>query len=260
MTDSISINGALTDKPPLPLDTLLSANFVWQMITVFGRRVVKAEWAVEVVQRAYNTLYGDSTHLTAPLLEQEVKALLNANGLPERGGAVVSLYLFPGGMRVLSCERQLAWREFSHQTGLRAESVSYDAPFDAIPSAAALAAHTCALAMARRTGSDIALHEVAGQYVSAGQWPLFAVTGGTPEQRGRIIAPPTCDSVQRRLGLAACRAAGLTVAERPLPAAEVATLEELFAVTPSGIASIFELPAAPTLSHSLAARIVAHLK
>lgn len=176
--DKVLFNGVpRTFGDDMAPDELLGRHFVKHQITVFGRRVVGG------------------------MFEQEAVKVLDINGYPAGGGAVVAAYVWDD-MTMVSVARQLPWRDFFHTKGLT------ELPAD---------------------------------------FPVFAVV------RGCVVALPFGNTIQRELGLAACRAAGLAVEERTLRDGE--ELEELFAVTPAGIASVQEA-GGKLLPHSLAARIL----
>lgn len=262
--DLVCVDGAMVrfgDR--FPPDTLLAANFVYQKVAVFGRRTAAAEWAAEIAGGSYKVLYGHAAGITGGIIEREAAALLDANGYPAECGAIVAIYLIPNDadvpVRLLSCERQLVWRDYSVSTGGRAAVVPCDAPFVGHRTAASLAAQTCATAYARRLGFSSALCENgSGALVTLGDSPVFAAASG------RIFtAPPdpAADSVERRIGIEVCESAGLYVSESAVTATDLPDIEELFALTPQGIESIREVGGnARALSHSLANNLLAHLK
>ncbi len=217
--DLISVNGELSPFGNFAPDELLSANFVYQKIAVFGRKVRDANKATQTLTGACKALFG--IYLCWDGLEQEIVSLLDANHYPERGGALVAAYVFPDGMRMLSCERQLVWSEFSHTTGVRALVVPYDVSFAGYPTASSLAAHGAATQFARIRGFDVAIGEnSAGMTIGLGEWPIYGVSGGE-------------------------------IIEGPLVVCDLDRLDEIFAPTPWGITSIGELNGR-YLPHSMA--------
>ncbi len=214
------------------------------------------EQTAEVVNAAYEALYSHYAGLTAEVLEREIVELMDANDYPHGGGAVVVLYLIPqagGAIRMLSCERQLAWDRHAHTTGVRALVVPYDLSFAAYRTAAALAAHGCAQAYARRSGYDAAVGQGAsGALWGVGDAPLFAATGE------RVVVATAGDGVERRSGIAACRKAGLEVYEGAVMGEELGGFDEIFAITPQGVTSVGEIDGR-VLPHSLARMVLKYL-
>ncbi len=274
--ERVSIDGRVGEFGDFAPDELLSANFVYQKVAVFGRRVVAPELAVEVLNTAYAALYSDASgryaderlsadrcgdgylHANMEILQSdtmahEITALLDANGYPVAGGALVAVYVFPDAegraVRLISCEKQLAWRDFSHTTGVKALVLPCDVPFAGYRTAASLTAQTCAKLYARRRGLDAAISEnAAGILTTLDDAPLFVAAGG------RVFAAPAAESAERRMGMTACSAAGLELHEQCFTVADLPHFDEIFAFTPQGVTSVGEL-GGRSLPHSLAARV-----
>ncbi len=249
--ERVSIDGRLAEFGGLSPDELLAANFVYQKIAVFGRRVIAPGLAAETIAAACKALYDNSPTLDG--LPGEITALLDANGYPAGGGALVAVYVLPDGTRLISCEKQLAWRNISRTTGVRAMVVPCEVPFAGYRTAASLAAQNCAGLYARRRGFDMAICEnAAGVFTTLSDAPLFAAAGDS------VLVAPSADCMERRMGVAACLAAGLKVLEQGFTAADLPRFDEVFAVTPQGIVSVGELDGR-SLPHSLALRVLTSL-
>lgn len=259
--DRVSINGTVAsfgDSAFTP-DTLLAANFIYQKIHTLAHRPLQAQWAAEILETSYMALYGRAAGVSAELLATETGALLRANNYPQ-ASTLVALYIIPDGrpVRMLSCEKQLVYKGYAVTTGLKCAVVPYEWPFPQHRTAVSLAAHTYAADYVRRKGFDAAISEnAAGVMVSLGENPLFAVAGN--KALTLSIEDGAADSVERRLGIMACEDAGLTVCEHPLATADVAGFDELFGVTPQGIASIQQV-GGRLLPHSLAKNLLPYLK
>lgn len=272
--DLVCLDGRITEfgKAVPDPDALLSANFIYQKIHVLGRTTLHAAWHAEIAEVSYGALYGREAAgspealrpgaVSAEVLEQEVRALLDANRYPQ-ASTLVTLYLIPSEsgepQRLLSCERQLLYKGYAMwHTGLRCAVVPYEYPFAPHKTAVSLAAHTYAAGYARRKGFDAAVAENgAGVLTGLGESPLFAGV------RNTVVTTPiddgAADSVERRFGIAVCEDMGLAVAEHPLESAHLGEFEELFAVTPQGIVSVREI-GGRLLPHSLAKTIAERMK
>ena len=259
--DRVSINGAVVpfgDGVMAP-DALLAANFVYQKIHTLAYRPLQAQWAVEIAETSYRALYGRVAGVDAELLAVEAGALLRANNYPA-ASTLVSLYFIPDGppVRLLSCDKQLVYKGYALSTGLRCTVVPYEWPLSQHKTALSLAAHTYAADYARRKGFDAAIAvNGTGAMVSLGDNPLFAVVGD--KALTLSIEDGAADSVERRLGIAACEDAGLTVCEHSLSSDDMERIDELFGVTPQGIASIRQIDGR-LLPHSLAKNLLVYLK
>jgi hypothetical protein len=256
--ERVIIDGRVGEFGALAPDELLAANFVYQKIAVFGRRAMGVRWAAEVLEAAWAAMATPEYGTPQDTLSREITALLDANGYPAGGGVLVAVYVFPDAdgrpVRLISCEKQLVWREMSHSTGVRALVVPCEVPFAGCRTAASLAAQTCAGLYARRRGYDAAICEnAAGVLTTMGDAPLFAA------EANRVFVAPSADSVERRMGIAACRAAGLELYEEGFTAAALPHFDEVFALTPQGITSISELDGR-SLTHSLAAKVIIRCK
>ncbi len=258
--DRVSINGAVGAwGDGFAPDALLSANFIYQKIHTLAYHPLQVQWAVEIAEMSYKALYGREAVISAELLTAEIGALLRANNYPA-ASTLVSLYLIPDGppVRLLSCEKQLVYKGYALQTGLSCTAVPYEWPLPQHKTAVSLAAHTYAADYARRKGFNAAIAENnAGTMVSLGANPLFAVMDDRVLTLS--IEDGAADSVERRLGIVACEDAGLTVCEHPLTVGDIERFDELFAVTPQGIASVREIEGR-VLPHSLARHLLTFLK
>lgn len=258
--DRVSINGVVGPWGEcFAPDALLAANFVYQKIHTLAHHPLQAQWITEIAETSYRALYGRGTGISAELLTAESGKLLKANNYPQ-ASTLVTLYLIPDGppVRLLSCEKQLVYKGYALSTGLRCTVVPYECPLPQHKTAASLAAHTYAADYARRRGFDAPIAaNGADVMVSLGENPLFALIGDralTPS-----IEDGATDSVERRLGIMACEDAGLTVCEHPLSGADIRGFDELFAITPQGIASIREIDGR-LLPHSMAKNLLTYLK
>lgn len=249
--ERVIIDGRVGDLAEFAPDELLAANFIYQKVAVFGRRVVAPGMVAEVLAAACKALYETVPHLDG--LSDEIIKLLDANGYPAAGGVLVAVYILPDGTRLISCEKQLAWREFSNTTGVRAMVVPCEVPFAGYRTAASLAVHNCARLYAARRGFDAAMCENgAGMLMTLDDAPLFAAAGGN------VFVSLSADCVERRMGIEACRKAGLDVDEQGFAASDLPRFDEIFAVTPRGVTSVGELDGR-SLPHSLAAQVLISL-
>ncbi|MCL2561333.1 MAG: hypothetical protein FWE10_03305 [Rikenellaceae bacterium] len=266
--DLVSIDGMVVafGEAGFSPDALLATNFVYQKLHALARRPLHVEWAAEIAERSAESLYGRRAGLTSQSLENEIYALLEANRYPPHGSAFASLYLVPDGekfIRLLSCERQMVFKGYALTTGVRCLVVSYEPPLAHHKTAASLAMHSYTAGYARRKSFDAALAEsAAGVLTGLGEWPVFAIVGDkafTPS-----LADGVPDSVERRLGIAACTEAGLIVCEHALTFSDTADYDELFALTPQGITSICQLVrdgrSSRALPHSMAKNVLAHMR
>lgn len=243
--DLISINGKLRrpEEVPISFDRLMASNFVYQRMHAIGQRVLQAPAHAALAQTAYRSLYGAGSGITENSLREETAALLAANRYMQ-GSVSVMLYLFPDEngkpLRILSCEKQLLYKGYAlWHRGEKAVILPYEYPFPHFKTALSLAAGTYAAQYAQAKGAGIALAENhAGILYGAGDEPLFAVIGNnvltTPVGQG------ACDSVERRLALAACVEAGKRMVEAPLTKELLDEYQELFIATTGGITSVKE--------------------
>ena len=262
--DLVCLDGNITEfgKAIADPDALLSANFIYQKIHVLGRTPLQAAWHAEIAGMSYNALYGQQAGISHEMLEQEVRALLDANRYPQ-ASTLVTLYLIPSEngtpTRLLSCEKQLLYKGYAMwHTGLKCDVIPYEYPFAQHKTAISLAAHTYAADYARRNGFDAAIAENnAGIVTGLGENPLFA------SMRNTVVTTPiddgAADSVERRLCIAVCENCGFDVAEHPIEAARLHDFEELFTITPQGITSV-QTAGGRLLPHSLAKNIASHMK
>lgn len=243
--DLISINGKLhrPEEVPIPFDRLMASNFVYQRIHAMGQRGLQAPAHAELAETAYRSLYGAGSGITENSLREEMSALLAANRYMQ-GSISVMLYLLPDEngkpLRILSCEKQLLYKGYTlWHRGEKAVILPYEYPFPHFKTAMSLAAGTYAAQYAHTKGAEIAIAENhAGVLYGAGDEPLFAVIGNdaltTPVGQG------ACDSVERRLALAACEQADKRVVETALTKELLGEYQELFIATTGGITSVKE--------------------
>jgi branched-subunit amino acid aminotransferase/4-amino-4-deoxychorismate lyase len=237
----------------------LSANFVYQKIHALARKPLHAGAHAELLETSYKTLYGSLPGLTARMLEEDAQALLAANRYPE-GSVQLMVYLFPdeGGakdpLRIISCEKQLLYKGYTlWHAREKAVALPYEYPFPHFQTAVSLAAHSYAANYARRKGAGCVISENShGVMYSAGETPLFAARGNEIVTPG--IGDGACDSVERRLGIAAAEKAGYLLEEIPVTRAELSGYQELFTVATGGVTAIGEC-SGNIYSHSAAARI-----
>ena len=239
--DLICVNGEVTREESLGVDALLGCNFVYQKIHTLEHRPLHVDLHLRLIETSYRTLYGSKSGLARPILEEEIARLLDTNRYPT-GSNLVILYLFPNaeGMpqRLLSCQKQLLYKGYTlWHKNLKATIVPYEYPYPAHQTAVSLTANNYAQRYALRQGFDAALTEnYAGILTGMGEYPLFEVHGReiltTPLENG------VADSVERRLGIWACRHAGWALAEQPIESRQIGTFDELFAVVPQGVVSI----------------------
>lgn len=244
-SDLLSINGKLCRRgeEPLPFDEMMAADFVYQRLHTLGHKVLHAQAHAELADAAYLSLYGTHSGVTAGLLREEAAMALEANRYPH-GSVTVMLYLLPGydgkPIRIISCEKQLLYKGYAlWHAAVKAIVAPYEYPFPHFKTGLSLAAGAYAARYASRKGATIAIAENnSGTLTGIGDEPLFAVMGNramtTPVGQG------ACDSVERRLALAACEKAGMEITETPLSKEMLTEYQELFTVTPGGVVSIRE--------------------
>ena len=263
--DKVSLNGKFVpfEEAGFAPEYLLGVNFVYQKLHALSYETLQANAHVEIAEVSYNALYGQPAGISRTDLESDVRSLLLANRYPAASNQLI-LYLVPpekgAGVpsRLLVCEKQLLYKGYTiWHSGLKALTVPYDYPFPEHKTAASLAAHNCALEYALRKGSQAAICENRdGIAVGVGENPLFALTGEkvftTPIECG------AAESVERRMGIAACQRAGLAVFDEPVECGSLASFDELFTVTPQGVISIAEC-GGKLFPHSMAKKIADHM-
>ena len=243
--DLISINGELIrqEEIPVPFDRLTSSNFIYQRMHVLGRRILHAAAHAKLANTSYRSLYGTESSITEDSLKKETAALLTANRYIH-GSVSVILYLLPDDngkpLRILSCEKQLLYKGYAlWHKGEKAVILPYEYPFSHFKTAMSLTASTYAAQYAQTKGAGIAIAENhSGVLYGAGDEPLFAVIGN--DVMTTPIGQGACDSVERRLALAACEKAEKHVVEAPLSRELLDEYQELFIATTGGITSIKE--------------------
>lgn len=245
-SDLVCFNGKMTAFGDIELtpDILLSANFVYERIHTLGSKALHRDTHIELAEVAYSNLYGASAGLTQSMVDNEVKLLLESNRYPTEGSASVIMYLIPpqdGSKhphRLLSCEKQLLYKGYTlWHTALETISLPYDYPLAPYRTAVSLAAHTYSGEFARRKGAGAALTLNFRRIVTGlGEYPLFAVVNN--EIRTTPIGDGVADSVQRRLGIAACMGTGMILLQQAVEYGQLKEFDELFAVTPQGVVSI----------------------
>ncbi len=244
-------------------DYMSAANFVYQKMHVSAHKPLHAAVHAELLGTAYSTLYGGRCGITAALLEKEVALLSEVNRYPA-GSGQVAVYVFPaehGGepVRILSCEKLLLYKGYTlwHKAE-NAIVLPYEYPFPHFKTAVSLAANTYAAAYAARKNAGCAIAETReGVLYGVGENPLFAVAENT------VFTTPVgdgaCDSVERRLGIAAAEMSGFEVTEIPVAHAQLGEFRELFAVTTAGTTSIRECEG-HIYSHSTAGKIAEQMR
>lgn len=264
--DLISINGEITGAAKTEFDpvNVLGANFIYQRIHTLAHVPLQCAAHAEISEMSYNALYGTSAGLSEHILEKETKAVLSANRYSTASNQIV-LYLFPPAAadapptRMLCCEKPLLYKGYAMQhTGLTAVVTPYEYPFAPHKTAVSLAAHSYAEHYARRMGADAAIAEnYAGVLTGVGENPLFAVV------RDTVFTTPiedgAAESVERRLGIAACGEASLQLVETPVKSQFINDYEELFTVTQQGIVSVRRC-GDRLLPHSMARNLAGWMK
>lgn len=229
--------------PAFDAERLPGGDFIYQKIHTIAHKPLQWEMHMEILETSWQTLYRGQTGITREILHREIAALLDANRYPQ-GGNLVTLCLFPPSdgegdpLRLLFCEKQLLYKGYTlWHDALRAILTPYEYPFAQHKTAVSLAAHNYAEGYARRRGADAAIAEnYRGIVTGVGENPLFAVRGG--EAHTTPIEDGVAESVERRLGLAACESAGLVMLQQPVESAQLREFDELFTVTPQGLVSI----------------------
>ena len=263
--DKICVNGTLVEPANVgqSIDALLSGNFIYQKIHTLGHKVLYRDLHIEIADASYTALYGRDAALSQEMLDRDIALLLRENRYPT-GSNLVVLYLLPPKdegeppIRLLSCEEQMLYKGYvlwhkSFDTLI----TPYEYPFPLHSTAVSLACHTYAQRYARRKGMDAAVTEnYSGILTGMGEHPLFALRGN--EVCTTAIDSGAADSVERRIGIAACEAAGLLVLEQPIEKAQVKAFDEMFAVTPQGIISLRSC-AGRTFPNTMARNIAARL-
>lgn len=260
--DQICYNGEIIVSPPATedIDVLLGNNFIYQRIHTLKHEPLFFDELHEIANTSYNALYGCNFGITAQTIKQNIKLLLAKNRYP-KGSVVVTWYMMPPTVNsatsyILSVTKQLVYEGYVHwHARLNTIILPYEYPFQPHKSAVSLAANNFAQWYAKSKGADAALTQnYEKQVISAGENPLFAV-----RNRQVITTPIVCaasDSVERRLGIAACKSTGLHVVQEPIMADELSQYDELFLVNQQGIESIRSCDFGAPYSH-ITAQLIA---
>lgn len=261
--DLISIDGRLVaphDSGFSP-DALMSCNFIYHNVNTLAHRTLHAQWAAEILEMSYRALYGRSSDVTGEIIDNEAGALLRANGYPP-ASTLVSIYLIPSEngvpVRMMTCRKQLIYKGYAVTVGLECAVVPYDYPFPQHKTAVSLTAHTYAANYAERMGfGGVIAENAAGVMIGVGENPLFVAAGN------KILTPAmddgAADSIERRLGITLCEDSGFGVYEHPVSVRDLLDFDEIFTLTPQGIASIRQA-GDRLFPHSLAKNLLPQLQ
>lgn len=260
-THFISINGVVSkwEASGYEPEMLAGADFVYRKIHTLGHKVLQRDAHIELAERSCRALYGCGAGLTQAGLDAEVAALLARNMYPG-GSNLVMLCLFPpaqGGAaatRLMFCAERMLYKGYAFwHKALSTTAVRYEVPLTEHTTAASLSAHRYMEGFARRHGADVAISVCRdGIATGVGEYPLFALSGNEVYTSPLEVGVP--DTVCRRLGIDACRDAGLLLLQQPIEASNLKSYDELFTVTPQGITAIGSCDG-HLYTHTLARRI-----
>ncbi|MCD8103065.1 MAG: aminotransferase class IV [Alistipes sp.] len=240
----ISINGRIYESGSCGnrLTGLLGTNYTYRNIHTLAGRALHIDAHLALLAHSYATLYGYDPAIDKAALGKNIGEVLYRNSA-SLGSNLIRLVAAPGKEQdradiFIFYLGPMMYQGYSlwHKPQ-RTLPLTYEVPFPVFRTAANLTSHNYALTYARRLGYDAAITvNYAGEAVSLGEDPLFCVRGRevfVADAESRVA-----QSVERLLGIEACRSAGLEVHETAVAADCLTGMDELFAFSPQGLVPV----------------------
>lgn len=242
----IYFNGELTEFPAgTGAERLLSSNYVYAAVNTAGHRPLFLGRHLHFACESYAKLYGQRPEIDPDTISALIPELLYHNRMP-RGCCTVTIYLLPGAAKgriakpdiIMAAGQSTIYAGYElHAIRPKAVVVNYDIPFSGHRTAVSLTAAEYMAGFAERSGASLPVRaNRAGNIVSAGEYPVFAIKGG------KVLAPDSesgaGDSLERELMMWLCEREGLAVEERGIPVTELSKVDELIVFGPYGLQSV----------------------
>lgn len=230
-------------KADYPL--LLRGNYVYAAVNTVGHKPLYLKRHLDFAIGTYRRLYNRRPVLDMSQIASRIPELLFENRLP-RGCNMVTVYLMPPGEEsgpgkpdiIISAGLPTIYDGYELLT-IRPKAVvtNYDMPFSGHRTAVSLTASEYMAGFAAHSGAGLSLRSNrAGNLVSAGDYPVFAL------KNGKIITPAAesgaGNNVEKELMTWALEREGMTVEEGDIPVAELGSVDELMVFGPYGIQSV----------------------
>ena len=250
MADFRIVDTTLTDRPAE--DSAMP--FVYQHIRVRDLQLPELAAHAAVAAAAAHRIFGIDFRPDLRLTDSLCRQMLLRNRYPQELSACVLMQLCADGTAHYRCDGIFAHNGLTFNP-VRPEAVSfcYDIPFGDSPTSVRLAAHTAAMAAARRQGMRAVVRcNAAGELATACDAPVFAVFGR------RIVTPPAEPSVERDRAVTAAVRAGYELSESIVERAMLTRADELFYSDCRGITALARCDGrtyADIIARSVAARL-----
>lgn len=247
ISGKIYCNGVLVDpqRERLDAEQLLCNNYIYARINTLSHKPLYLRQHLHYASASFEKLYGRKPSLDADKISFQIEKLLYENRLP-RTGNIVTIYIVPRyGENARNKQDIIITTGISHiyrryeVISLRPKAIitNYEIPFSEHRTAVSMTAAGYMDEFAVKAGTKAALRSNrAGNLVSAGDYPVFAV------RKGVVITPEpskgTGQNVEYELMLRACEMAGIEVEHRDIPVEELTETEELMVFNHTGIQSV----------------------
>ncbi|MCD8073401.1 MAG: aminotransferase class IV [Alistipes sp.] len=218
---------------------LAETNHTYRILHTIAHRPLHLTTQLRLLTLSYSALFRCEPTLDGDALREDIGRLLYRVGAPSGSNTIKlaaaadpasgkpRIFIFYQGPLIYPGYR--VWHK-----AVQARTLPYEVPFPAFKTAAGLLCHTFAQSFARSEGYDRVLTvDYRGRVVSAGDNPVFFVAGNVAYTADAESQSP--QSVERLMGMEICTAAGLSICEEAPSADSLASMDEIFAVTPQGI-------------------------
>lgn len=247
ISGKIYCNGLLVDpqRERLDAEQLLCNNYVYARINTVGHKPLYLQRHLHYAALSFEKLYGRKPSIDTGKMSFQIGKLLYENRLP-RTGNIVNIYIVPrygengrGRQDIIITTGITTIYNRYEVLSVRPKAIiaNYEIPFAEHRTAVSMTAAGYMEEFAVRAGAKAALRaNRAGNLVSAGDYPVFAV------RKGVVITPEPSngagESVEYELMLRACERAGVEVEHRDIPVEELSETEELMVFNHTGIQSV----------------------
>jgi hypothetical protein len=233
-------------------------HFVYQRVHTLGGKARHLSEHLALAARTYEQIYGVKPEPDERKVAASIAETLHRKHPVAQVSATAMLYFYEAGdgshTLTVNYERPLLETGYAHSP-LRPRGVTfeYSIPFGGLPTNFQIEAQALFDSRALRLhGATRSVRREGDRLLSCGDSPLFAIRGRT------LIAPPTIESVERGLVVAAAVKSRLGVCEEPILHSELMSFDELFVADAAGVTSLSECDGAKFMSLT-AARIAAAL-